>query len=73
MSNTEQITRTWHCDRIGCPTPDVVAEVNPFYHIQFVKASMPQHESLEIDLCPVCILLIPAPLVVSWLAGFPPE
>lgn len=72
MSKSESITRSWQCDRIGCPTPPEVAEVNPYYHIEFTKGSMPQHESLVIDLCDVCILLIPAPLVVAWLATFPP-
>lgn len=74
MSVNSVIENTWHCDRITCPDPDVIAEVNPYHRVVFSKPAIPQHESLVIDLCPVCILVVVSQsvLVADWVAGLPP-
>lgn len=74
MSVSSVISNTWHCDRISCPTGDIVAEGNPFHRIEFSKPAIPQHEHLIIDLCSVCIMVVAsqAPLVADWVDGLPP-
>lgn len=62
------IMNTWHCDGLNCPTPDVVAEVDPFFPCRlYAPSNKGAIAPLEIDLCDFCINTITAPDMVLYV------
>lgn len=66
MLISEDISRVWQCDGLGCPNPPVTSQGNPFYRVSIHLVSVPG-VGCSIDLCAACIETITAPKAVDYV------
>lgn len=64
MLKTSEVTNTWACD--SCETEQVSAN-DPFYSVTISVLS--KTNFLQIDLCEICIGLIPTQSIIDYVTG----